>query len=47
MIFSRCGRTPGSIQRRWYGGRDAAQEKISPAVIEKILCDSPRRFYGL
>ena len=25
--YSRCGWPPGSIQRRWYGDRDAAQEK--------------------
>jgi predicted TIM-barrel fold metal-dependent hydrolase len=23
------------------------KKSISPAVIEKILCDKPRRFYGL
>jgi predicted TIM-barrel fold metal-dependent hydrolase len=23
------------------------KKSISPAVIEKILCDNPRRFYGL
>jgi hypothetical protein len=23
------------------------KKSIAPAVIEKILCDNPRRFYGL
>jgi len=41
-----------------YGHQDQSKEdgmvgvmrrkkSISPAVIEKILCDNPRRFYGL
>ena len=38
---------PQIDQRGWDGGCDAAKEKHSAAVIEKILCDNPRRFYGL
>jgi len=29
MIYCRCGWPPGSIQRRWHGRCDAAQEKHS------------------
>ncbi len=55
---TQCKSALNMIMGSDYGHQDQSKEdgmvgmmrrkkSISPAVIEKILCDNPRRFYGL
>jgi hypothetical protein len=47
MIYSRCGWLPDQSKEDGMVGVIRRKKSISPAVIEKIVRDNPRRFCGL
>jgi hypothetical protein len=40
-------RSSAKTRITWQDCTDCYAPNLSPAVIKKILCDNPRRFYGL